>query len=61
MDNRSDNQFLIIQATIGASRQDSDDKMKKQDYKIDKFKALSENIMVQIKISNYSPDNIDSQ
>ena len=34
---KSDDQLLMMQDTIDANRQDSDEKMRKQDYKLDKF------------------------
>ena len=53
MDNKSYDQLLTMQATIEASRQDYDDKMKnlKQD-----LTGMISSMMDQIEISKYSPD-----
>ena len=59
MDKNLYDQFLIMQATIDSNRQDSYEKMNKQDSKIDKLTEMVENIMDQIQTSNYSPDNMD--
>ena len=49
-----------MKATIDFNRQDYDEKMKKQNYKLDKISAMVENITDQIQISNHSPENMDS-
>ena len=49
-----------MQATIDANMQDSDEKMKKQDSKIDNITKLIKNMMDRIQIYNSSPDKIDS-
>ena len=56
MDNKSDDQLLIIQDTIDSNRQYYDEKTKKQDSKLDKLTAMVENMMDQIQILNYLPD-----
>ena len=53
MDNKSDDQLLIMQATIEASRQDSDMKMKKL---TEDITATIASMMDQIKNSKSSPD-----
>ena len=40
IDNKSNHQSLIMQATIDGSRQDTDEKMKKQYYKLGKLMVL---------------------
>ena len=42
MDKILDGQFLIVQSTIDANRQDSDEKIKKQDSKLDKLTTMVE-------------------
>ena len=59
MDTNLDEHCIIMQDMIDDNRQDSDDKMKKQDYNIDKLTAMVKNIMDQIQILNYSPENMD--
>ena len=44
MDNKLDNQFLITQDTIDYNRQDSDKKMNKYDYELDKKDSKHDNI-----------------
>ena len=61
IENKSYHQFLIIQDTTYANRQDSDDKMKKKDSKVDKLNAMVKNIMDNIQLSNSSPDKMDNQ
>ena len=51
MDNKSDNQLLIIKATIDANGQDSDEKMKKPTKDLT---AMIASIMYDIKFSKYS-------
>ena len=41
MDKRSDDQFLVVQATINSKGQDSDDKIKKQDSKLENIMYLN--------------------
>ena len=60
MDNKSDDQFLIIRAIIDANMKESDEKMNIYDSKIDNLMALMENMMDQIQISNFSPGKIAS-
>ena len=60
MDNKSDDQFLVVQAKIHANRQEFDDKMKTHDSKLDNLTEMMENIMDQIQISDYSPDKMHS-
>ena len=60
MDNKSDEQLLIIQSTININKQDYDDKMKKQVYKLDNLMAIMENMMDHIQISDPSSENMDS-
>ena len=50
MDNKSDEQLIIMQATIDTNRQDYDEKMKKQDNKIYSITALIGKIMDKIRI-----------
>ena len=50
MDNKLDGQILIIQATIDDNRQESDEKMKTYDPKLDNLTATMENFMDQIQI-----------
>ena len=57
---KSDDQLLMMQDTIDANRQDSDEKMRKQDYKLDKLMAMVENMMNHIQTWDYLPDSIDS-
>ena len=56
MDNKSYDQFLIIQYTIDTSSE----KMNKQESKFDKLMAMVKKMMDEIQISNSSPDNMDS-
>ena len=52
MDNKSDEQLVILQATIQANRQDSDEKTKNlTEYLTETITSM----MDQIKISKYSP------
>ena len=60
MNIKLDDQLLIMQATIYSNMQDFDGKMKKQDSKLDKLTSMVKNMMDNIKILNYSPDNMDS-
>ena len=57
MDNKSDEKFLIMQATIEANRQDYDDKKKKL---TEDLTAMITSMMDQINISKLSPDQKDS-
>ena len=57
MDKQSDDQLLIMQASIEAIRQDSDEKMK--NLKEDSTEMIT-SIMDQIKIPRSSPDKKDS-
>ena len=59
VDNKLDDHFLIMQSRIDSNSQDSDEKMKKQDTKIDKLTKMVEKIMDQIKFSNSLPDKLD--
>ena len=59
MDKNLDEHCIIMQDMIDDNRQDSDDKMKKQDYNIDKLTAMVKNIMDHIKISTFSPDKMN--
>ena len=52
MDNKSDDQLLIVQATIESNKQDSDEKMKKL---IEYLKGMIASMIDQIKISELSP------
>ena len=56
MYNKSDYQLLIMQATIEANRQDSDDKMKKL---TEVLVAIIASMIDQIKISKYSSEKKD--
>ena len=64
MYNKSDYQFLVIQATIDDNRQASDDKMNskldKQDYTLDKLMAMVKNMTDKNQNSNSLPENMDS-
>ena len=61
MDNKSDEQLLIIQATIEATRQDSDEKMNKltEDFKAIITSTIA-SIMDHISMSKSSTDYNDS-
>ena len=56
MDNKSDNQLTIMQATIDSNRQYYDERIKKLTEYLTEMIA---SMMDQIKISEYSPDNKD--
>ena len=56
MDNKSYDQLLTMQATIEASRQDYDEKMKKL---TEYLTAIIASMMGQIKMSKSSPENKD--
>ena len=56
MNNKSDEQLLIVKATIEANRQDYDEKMKNL---TEDLTAMITSMMDQIKISKYSPDKKD--
>ena len=47
MDNKSYEQFLVMQYTIDEIRQDSDEKTNKYDYKLDKIMAMIKYMMEQ--------------
>ena len=55
MDNKLDEQFLIIQDTIYANRKAHDEKIKKQDSKLDKLTSMVGNIIDHIQILNSLP------
>ena len=57
MNDHSDDQLLLMQATIDYNRQAYDEKMKKL---IEDLIAMSASIMDQIKILKFSPDKKDS-
>ena len=59
MDNKSDDQFLIMQATIYENRQPSDDKMNIYESKLDKLTEMIESMMVQNQNPNSSSDKMD--
>ena len=56
MDNKSDYLYLIITDNIDANRQESNDKMKTCDSKLDNLASMMEKIMGQIQISNCSSE-----
>ena len=57
MDNKSDDQLLLIQYTMESNRQDYDDKIKKL---TEELTSIITSMMYQIKISKYSLDKRDS-
>ena len=61
IDNKSDEQLLIIQAAIDTNKKDYDKKMKKQDSKLDNLMAIMENTIDQIQILKSSPENMNQK
>ena len=58
MDNKSNYQFLVVQASIDAIKQDTDDKIKKHYSNFTEISKIIKQLMVQ---DNYSlPDKVDS-
>ena len=55
MYNKTDDQLLIMKYKIDVTRHDSDEKISKQYYKLDKLTEMVKHMMDQIQISNYSP------
>ena len=64
MDNKSDGNFLIIQATIDSNRQDTDEKQMKTNEKLPKIteiiKILTAFMMYQTNNSKFSPAQRDT-
>ena len=58
MDNKLDDQFLLIPASIEDKNQTSDEKMKKYESALDKIKRIIKQVLFQNK--NYSPEKIYS-
>ena len=56
MNEKSDDQLLIMQATIESNRKDSDDKIKNI---TEELTGMIASMMDHIKISKYSPDKKD--
>ena len=46
MDNKLDDQFLLIPASIEDKNQTSDEKMKKYDFSLDKIKKVLKQVLV---------------
>ena len=60
MDNKLDEQLLILQATIDARRKAYDEKIKKQDSKLDMLTSMVRTMINCIHILNSLPDKKDS-